>query len=380
MFQNLKTRNAKESKYKNLPMDYPNGLRGFHSNPRSSTNATQTQAPIKGNEAERLVRCRTCGFPCDKERDSKSFEGSWAGLGVDFGSEKTANSSPLSDGRTLANPATLPPSILSTIDQAQQPYNKLMLHFNGSNGSTSFTDNSSMGYAITANGDVQISTTQSKFGGASGLFDGTGDYISIPDSDDWNYVKLNFTIDFWIYFTADPTTNRGIMDQRSDDNNVFEIYVANAGKLRLTVVSSGIGIVNVRTTNTIFSINNWYHVSVIRYGIGANNILMFINGVSQALTFDTGLSANATMPDISAPFRIGITERESVLMTGYIDEFKVTKGYAIWTSNFTPPTEETFTLHAPIYNAQNPDKYYNRSVVGGCPCCGDLLYYLKKEN
>ena len=78
------------------------GLKNFHSNPKSSTNASPTFAPIKGNEKDRLVRCRTCGFPCDMERDVKSVEGTWAGLGIDQGSQLTANASPLSDGRTLS--------------------------------------------------------------------------------------------------------------------------------------------------------------------------------------------------------------------------------------------------------------------------------------
>ena len=45
---------------------------------------------------------------------------------------------------------------------------------------------------VTANGDTKISTAQSKFGGASGLFDGTGDYLSVPDNDDWYFGTENF--------------------------------------------------------------------------------------------------------------------------------------------------------------------------------------------
>lgn len=47
----------------------------------------------KGNEADRMVNCRICGFPCDKERDSKSREGSWAGLGITYGQQLTAGTS-----------------------------------------------------------------------------------------------------------------------------------------------------------------------------------------------------------------------------------------------------------------------------------------------
>ena len=53
---------------------------------------------------------------------------------------------------------------------------ELLLHLNGSNGSTTFTDSSSNGLTVTRGGNVTISTAQAKFGGASAVFDGSGDY------------------------------------------------------------------------------------------------------------------------------------------------------------------------------------------------------------
>lgn len=94
MFQNLKSKNNKGSTYKNLPTGpYPDGLHNFHSNPKSSTDASQSTAPYKGNEKDRLVRCRTCGFPCDKERDAMSKDNTWAGLGITQGVQLTAGTS-----------------------------------------------------------------------------------------------------------------------------------------------------------------------------------------------------------------------------------------------------------------------------------------------
>ena len=82
MFSNLKDKNPRQSKYKNLP-----NADHFHSNPTSYTDATPTRAPIKGNEKDRLVRCKICGFPCDKERDVKSKDGTWAGLGISYSAQ-----------------------------------------------------------------------------------------------------------------------------------------------------------------------------------------------------------------------------------------------------------------------------------------------------
>src|SRR3990167_5305793 len=78
----------------------------------------------------------------------------------------------------------------------------LMLHMDGTDGATTFTDSSDNAKTMTAVGNAQIDTAQSKFGGASGLFDGTGDWLTTPDSTDWDLGTGDFTIDFWIRFSS----------------------------------------------------------------------------------------------------------------------------------------------------------------------------------
>jgi hypothetical protein len=90
MFQNLKHRTEREENYKD--MDLKSSKRGFHRSPGTNSSV------VKGNET-RLVRCVNCGFPCDRERDSRSPEDSWVFLGINYGSQLTASSSPLSDRR-----------------------------------------------------------------------------------------------------------------------------------------------------------------------------------------------------------------------------------------------------------------------------------------
>lgn len=92
-------------------------------------------------------------------------------------------------------------------------YTVALLHMNGADASTTFTDES--GKTWTANGNAQIDTAQSVFGGASGLFDGTGDFISSADSNDWQFDggsnSNEWTADFRIRFNGDPGTgNQGI--------------------------------------------------------------------------------------------------------------------------------------------------------------------------
>ena len=87
MFQNLKVKNSRESHYENRPNAGSFPSNGFNHAPGVTT------FQIKGNEKERLVRCRFCGFPCDKERDVKQQENSWAGLGITYSNQLTANAS-----------------------------------------------------------------------------------------------------------------------------------------------------------------------------------------------------------------------------------------------------------------------------------------------
>lgn len=90
MFQNLKHKTERPEDYKD--MDLKSSKRGFHRSPGTNSSV------VKGNET-RLIRCVHCGFPCDRERDSRAEEESWAFLGINLGSQLTAGNSPLSDRR-----------------------------------------------------------------------------------------------------------------------------------------------------------------------------------------------------------------------------------------------------------------------------------------
>lgn len=80
MFGNLKSKNNIKSNFKNSEVM----IHAFHRSPGASTSLT------KVNEGDRLVRCRVCGFICDRERDLKLPDGSYAGLGVVYSAQQTA--------------------------------------------------------------------------------------------------------------------------------------------------------------------------------------------------------------------------------------------------------------------------------------------------
>ena len=71
---------------------------------------------------------------------------------------------------------------------------KLLLPLNGSNSATSTSDSSDEGNSITFNGNAQISTAQSKFGGSSLLLDGAGDYLQVANQEYFDFASNDFTI------------------------------------------------------------------------------------------------------------------------------------------------------------------------------------------
>jgi hypothetical protein len=208
----------------------------------------------------------------------------------------------------------------------------LVLHFDGADGSTTVTDSSLSPHVMTAVGDAQIDTAESKFGGGSGLFDGTGDYISAPDSPDWsilpNTTTDSFTIDFWVRF-ASLATNAGIMGQYTDSSNFWDIFV-EPGFITISAQDSGANGFQLQGTWSP-SLNTWYHVAIV-HDAPADN-LMFIDGS----TISVGAIVNKNIPDLAAELRIGNHQRFGYFMNGWLEEFRISN-IARWTSGFTPPT------------------------------------------
>lgn len=114
---------------------------------------------------------------------------------------------------------------LPTEEYTSDANTQLLLHCNGTDTSTSFPDSGNTGHTVTANGNAQVDTSFKQFGTGSLLLDGTGDYLSIPDSEDWNMGDGTFTIDFWVRFNALPTSSNIVyfVSQEDDTNNRWSI-------------------------------------------------------------------------------------------------------------------------------------------------------------
>jgi hypothetical protein len=231
---------------------------------------------------------------------------------------------------------------------AWDTYTKLMLHMDGADGSTIFTDE--IGHSVTANGNAQIDTAQSKFGGASGLFDGTGDYLTVPDSDDWNFGSGDFTLDLWIRFNSIPSTNNNVtfISQfgTGDNTRSWKFYFKGGTGLMFTYSSDG-----AATTDASFtwspSTGVWYHIAVTRDG---SNLRGFVDGVQKGSTHNIGTTI---LYNSDKSLIIGANNDPEEYVDGWVDEIRISKGIARWTADFTPPTSayspDTLTLTSSRY-------------------------------
>ena len=200
----------------------------------------------------------------------------------------------------------------------------LLLHMNGANGSASFTDSSDKQHSVTASGNAQTGTAQSKFGGSSVSLDGAGDYLTLSSNPDWDFGMGDFTIDFWVRFN---TAGAGQCFIDRNETSIFSIRIGGDGNLKFEIM--GAAVVNYAWSPAT---NTWYHIAAVRSGTQA---MLFINGNL------TGSGANSSNISGNGDVVIGALALSKVHnLNGWIDELRGSKGVARWTANFTLPAEE----------------------------------------
>ncbi len=197
----------------------------------------------------------------------------------------------------------------------------LLLHMDGADGATTFTDSSSYARTMTAAGNAQIDTAQIKFGTASGLFDGTGDSVQTPNGTDFQFPS-DFTVEAWVR----PTTTGSFTNIFIQDNgtvNAWWLRKNNLNELGYGVVGGS----DLLTGGTINS-NVWTHVAMCKSG---TTLRLFVNG----LQVNAGTGYSATIGITTGTAEIG---GGSFAYTGNIDDLRITKGVARYTGNFNIPT------------------------------------------
>lgn len=198
----------------------------------------------------------------------------------------------------------------------------LLLHADGTSGSTVFTDNSPSPKTITHVGNTNINTTTKKFGTGSILFDGSNDYLGVAAVS--GLGPADFTIEYWVM----PTSLYNYIAMVSAwpiGPSGWHCATQAAGQ----VVFYANGAELARTT-TALVVNEWTHVAFVR---NAGVLKIYLNGVQ------SGTTANVTTLWTSSIFDIGARDGGAEGFMGYMDDIRITPGVARYTSNFAVPTE-----------------------------------------
>jgi hypothetical protein len=205
--------------------------------------------------------------------------------------------------------------------------------------SPSLIDNSPNAFAITKIGDTSVQrfnpfspATQTPIS-YSGYFDGTGDYLTVPNAVAVQLGSSDFTIESWVYTTGSATVQT-ISAKETGVIAAYFLSLNSTNKIIFNLSSDNSSYALALTGTTSLSNNIWYHVAVVRSGSGTNNIKVYINGALEMQGTFSGTIFNDTS-SVSISYRHSITP---YYFFGYISNFRMVKGVAVYTGTFTPPT------------------------------------------
>ena len=170
-------------------------------------------------------------------------------------------------------------------------------------------------------GNAQVSTSVKKFGTGSMYFDGSGDYLQTPISQLFAFGSGDFTVELWAYFNT-STISKTLVALSTANGTVID--TSNTGYIRANITVGGS---DRRITGSLLAVTGqWYHIAFVRT---TTVLTLYVDGVSVG-TYAIGTQI---ADPVSAVSQVGNTS-----FHGYIDDLRITKGYARYTANFTPPT------------------------------------------
>jgi len=250
----------------------------------------------------------------------------------------------VTDGAVLVGDALMP----SISEPGTRLYNragvdsadvKLLIHGNVGS-SQNFTDSSLSNHTITVGGASTHSTTQSKFSGGSIYFNGSGDYLNIPDSSDFDFGSGAFTVDCWIYFTV--STGSGyyglaVQGRGGGSGSSSWWFGLHENKISTWLSTSGSGW-STWSDDTGPALNDgaWHHLAWVGDG---TNVKGYVDGTLYHTITQGTLNNSTRTVDIGASRNSSedYTTQAFGLSQGFMDEVRIIKGVSLWTQNFTPP-------------------------------------------
>lgn len=205
----------------------------------------------------------------------------------------------------------------------------LLLHMDGSDGSTVFTDKSIRTKSVSVVGAVSISTDHSQFGGASGYFN--GGLLSVA-----NHPDLAPAGDFCIECRIRPTDmsrNAIVLNKMAGTSAgyPYQVVLTAAGALLFrSYDASSTELFTAATSSGLIAINTWSAVAFLRRG---NTFEVRVDGIERASATYSG-----ALPINSEPMQIGAYSTGAFNFFGFLDEFRFTTGDSEYTGDYTPST------------------------------------------
>jgi hypothetical protein len=234
---------------------------------------------------------------------------------------------------------TPPTSILSTSSQGATSGDVSLLTCQNNR----FVDNSSTNATITLVGTPSIQPFSpflptipysAAAVGGSGYFDGTGDYLSVPDNVAFTMGAGDFTIEAWVYVTATSGSQAifGTSNAAGSAGSMSFVLLAQNSSGFPTIGVGYLGTIYTATSSEALVKNQWNHIAGVRNGA---TVSIYVNGVSRG-TLNMGTLTITDSTEIVGIGRNGDFNGE--YLTGYISSARIVKGTAVYTANFTPPT------------------------------------------
>ena len=219
---------------------------------------------------------------------------------------------------------------------------------------TALTDYSVSPNTVTAFGNAAVSAVQKKFGAKSCYFDGTGDYLVAPYSSGIDLIGGAFTIETWIYPTTVRTedsriisTGGGVVGWNSSNGiHILVQTIVTTNKLNIQISNGTTGNISCETVAAVPR-GAWSHIACC---VDASMCYLSINGVVESFAVGTVVRPT-TNPILNIATIPGEAGAANTNFAGYLDEIRITKGVARYTTNFTPPDsflqiEDTIPLTA----------------------------------
>ena len=193
-------------------------------------------------------------------------------------------------------------------------------------GNADIVDKTQSNY-LTLLGNTTTSNAVAKYAASSIYFDGSGDYISVGTGNKFDFGTGDFTWEGWVYPT-EQSRSQQIFTIGDSNTTVVGMYYRSTNKFAFY----GNSTLYLESSST-YSLNQWYHVAVVRSG---TSLALYVDGTSVATT-TTSDSIGSSSEGSYIGTNYGVRPMQD--WNGYIEEVRITKGLARYTSNFTPPAQ-----------------------------------------